>query len=179
MSKFRKKPVVIDAVQFNQLGDHPAVHADDRSPTGFAIYTLENTKIKHEVTLGDWIITGVQGEVYACKPDIFAKTYDLVEPATKLELALDAVLEELHAARRKFPWWPSDPVHAAAILAEEAGELHKDVLQLVYEPSKTCMSNLHNEAVQTAAMALRFLVNLDRYTFKPALGMPDPNPEKS
>jgi hypothetical protein len=79
MSKFRKKPVVIDAVQFNMVGDHPAVFTTKESPTGYAIFTLEHTKIAHEVTLGDWIITGVTGEVYACKPDIFEKTYESVE----------------------------------------------------------------------------------------------------
>ncbi len=79
--KFRKKPVVIDAVQFNKLGDHPAVVADPTSPTGFGIHTLEHTKIKHEVTPGDWIITGVAGEVYACKDDIFRITYEPIGPA--------------------------------------------------------------------------------------------------
>ena len=79
MAKYRKKPVVIDAVQFNQLGDHPSVVADENSPTGFGIHTLEHTKIKHEVTVGDFIITGVKGEVYACKPDIFHATYEAVE----------------------------------------------------------------------------------------------------
>jgi hypothetical protein len=79
MAKFRKKPVVIDAVQFNKIGDHQSVIATDESPTGFAINTLENTKIKHEVTIGDWIITGVKGEVYACKNDIFHATYDAAE----------------------------------------------------------------------------------------------------
>ena len=74
--KYRKKPVVIEAVQWFRTGDHPAVREDTLSPTGFAIYTLENTVIKHEVTPGDWIITGVKGEVYACKPDIFAATYE-------------------------------------------------------------------------------------------------------
>ncbi|MEM7238776.1 MAG: hypothetical protein AAF501_13275 [Pseudomonadota bacterium] len=78
MAKYRKKPVVIDAVQFNAPGDHPAVTSDENSPTGFAIHTLENTKIKHEVTLGDWIITGIQGEHYPCKPDIFAASYEPV-----------------------------------------------------------------------------------------------------
>jgi hypothetical protein len=77
--KYRKKPVVIEAVQFNNLGDHPAVVVTPESPTGFGIHTLEHTAIKHEVTLGDWIITGVKGEVYACKPDIFAATYELAE----------------------------------------------------------------------------------------------------
>jgi len=74
--KYRKKPVVIEAVQFNKLGDHPSVVQTDQSPTGFGINTLEHTAIKHEVTPGDWIITGVQGEVYACKPDIFEATYE-------------------------------------------------------------------------------------------------------
>ena len=78
--KFRKKPVVITAVQFFKLGDHPAVVATDESPTGFGISTLEHTVIKHEVTPGDWIITGVQGEHYACKPHIFEATYEPVEP---------------------------------------------------------------------------------------------------
>lgn len=78
--KFRKRPVVIEAIQFNQLGDHPAVIATPDSPTGFGIHTLEHTAIKHEVTLGDWIITGVRGEVYACKDSIFRETYEPVEP---------------------------------------------------------------------------------------------------
>lgn len=80
MSKFRKKPVVIEAVQFHRLGDHPNVVATDESPTGFGIHTLEHTAIKHEVTPGDWIITGVQGEVYPCKNSIFQETYEPVEP---------------------------------------------------------------------------------------------------
>ena len=75
--KFRKKPVVIEAVQFLKFGDHPAVWKSEDSPTGFAIMTLENTKIKHEVTVGDWIITGTAGEVYACKDEIFHNIYDL------------------------------------------------------------------------------------------------------
>ncbi len=78
---FRKKPVVISAVQFNKPGDHPAVLADACSPTGYAMHTPENTVIRHEVTIGDWIITGVKGEQYPCKPDIFAATYDALESA--------------------------------------------------------------------------------------------------
>lgn len=78
MAKFRKN-AVIEAVQFNKLGDHPDVFEAADSPTGYAIHTLENMKIKHEVTLGDWIITGVRGESYACKDDIFRQTYDAVE----------------------------------------------------------------------------------------------------
>ena len=76
MAKFRKIPVIVDAVQFNKAGDHPDVIKNDDSPTGYCIATLENTKIKYEVTIGDWIITGISGEVYACKDDIFRRTYE-------------------------------------------------------------------------------------------------------
>jgi hypothetical protein len=74
--KYRKKPIVVEAVQWFRMGDHPAVVGDTASPTGFAIRTPENTTVKHEVTPGDWIITGVKGEVYPCKPDVFAATYE-------------------------------------------------------------------------------------------------------
>jgi hypothetical protein len=72
--KFKKKPVVIEATQWFKMGDHPAVW---KSLDGYgAIDTLEGI---HTVTPGDWIITGVKGEHYPCKPDIFEMTYDPVE----------------------------------------------------------------------------------------------------
>lgn len=46
-----------------------------RSPTRYFIRTLEG---HHEVSPGDWIITGVKGERYPCKPDIFELTYEAV-----------------------------------------------------------------------------------------------------
>lgn len=90
---FRKKPVVIEATQWNKDGDHPKVEmcwfdADGRvrwapgDPREInvwnctkrpAIRTLEGW---HEVTSGDWIITGIKGEHYPCKPDIFEATYE-------------------------------------------------------------------------------------------------------
>lgn len=83
--KFRKKPVVIEAVQFNPEADNfdleywnvkQRVYKDYQSKTGWSCDTLEG---KHEVTPGDWIITGIKGEKYPCKPDIFDKTYEKVE----------------------------------------------------------------------------------------------------
>lgn len=76
--KFRKKPVVIEAVQWFKEGDHPAVirktannrYGDEGIPW---VPTLEGG---HIVTPGDWIITGVKGEHYPCKPEIFAMTYE-------------------------------------------------------------------------------------------------------
>ncbi|MBU3748608.1 MAG: hypothetical protein FGM36_15130 [Burkholderiaceae bacterium] len=77
--KFRKKPVVIEATQWFKLGDHPAVTKfpdwimeNDKEDRGW-VETLEGG---HVVTPGDWIITGVQGEHYPCKPDIFELTYE-------------------------------------------------------------------------------------------------------
>lgn len=87
--KFRKKPIVIDAEQFipekNVLGKMSSniltVYRDEvHSETGWMISTLEGTM---EVTPNDWIIVGVNGEVYPCKPDIFEKTYDKVEEGGK------------------------------------------------------------------------------------------------
>ena len=81
--KFRKKPVVIEAVQWFKMGDHPFVLFKPLdSITGFVkgyhgwIQTLEGG---HIVTPGDWIIEGVVGETYPCKPDIFEMTYEGVQ----------------------------------------------------------------------------------------------------
>lgn len=87
--KFRKKPVVIEATQWNKDGDHPNVVAIPPSVANTLeeramgwdplncrwIGTLEGG---HIVSPGDWIITGVQGEQYPCKPDIFEATYEAV-----------------------------------------------------------------------------------------------------
>lgn len=87
--KFRKKPVVIEATQWWKDGDHPAVVSPpayqsvggyevlvDADSTKGWVPTLEGG---HVVTPGDWIITGVHGEHYPCKPDIFEKTYEPAE----------------------------------------------------------------------------------------------------
>jgi hypothetical protein len=78
--KFRKKPVVIEATQWWKWGDHPHVTYfevdEDGNAIEFGIDTLEGWMI---VTPGDWIITGVKGEHYPCKPDIFEMTYEAVE----------------------------------------------------------------------------------------------------
>ena len=78
--KYRKKPVVIEAIQWFKHGDHFAVVAYltyDADCKGWGwIETLEGG---HIVTPGDWIITGVKGEHYPCKPDIFEMTYERVE----------------------------------------------------------------------------------------------------
>lgn len=81
--RYRKKPVVIEAVQWFRAGDHPKVvsipnwHQDHgyKQSHGW-IETLEGG---HIVSPGDWIITGVKGESYPCKDEIFQMTYERVE----------------------------------------------------------------------------------------------------
>lgn len=119
--KFRKKPVVIEATQWFQNGDHPMDYASDQF--GFQNGRLSSIPVEHRrlnnwegevvryfrrpdvnghteckhclsimhvhgwldtlegghiVCVGDWIITGVKGEHYPCKPDIFELTYEKV-----------------------------------------------------------------------------------------------------
>lgn len=72
MSKFRKKPVVIEATQWFKDGDHFAVFQGGLS----GIYYIDTLEGEMQVRPGDWIITGVKGEHYPCKPDIFEMTYE-------------------------------------------------------------------------------------------------------
>jgi len=89
--KYRKKPVVIDAVKWTGENLHEIVDFIGLHPSanmlpwteyeavvrkeGLKIFTLEGI---HMATIGDFIIKGVHGEFYPCKPDIFAKTYEEV-----------------------------------------------------------------------------------------------------
>lgn len=84
-----------------------------------------------------------------------------------LSQAARDVLAEVEHATHKFPTWPTDPLHALAVLGEEFGELTKDMLQLTYEPHKTSAEKVRTEALQTAAMALRLLMSLERYEYLP------------
>lgn len=77
------------------------------------------------------------------------------------------VREELERAVAKFPTWPTDPFHALAVLGEEFGELTKAVLQHTYEPHKgVTRHDIATEAIQTAAMALRWAISLQVYEYK-------------
>ena len=88
MTAYRKKPVVIEAEQFDRDKVHRlspefrAAICDCGRQVGstdhpWHIHTLEGP---HQVSDQDWIIRGVKGEFYPCKPDIFAATYEAVGP---------------------------------------------------------------------------------------------------
>ena len=83
MAKYRKKPVVIEAIQWNKentmeilkwVGNKAYFH------DSIYIKTLEGD---HKATIGDYIIKGIKGEFYPCKPDIFEATYEKVEEGLK------------------------------------------------------------------------------------------------
>ena len=87
--RFRKKPVVIDAMQFIDNGDEVVTWAKSlgadalcwsisATKTAIGIRTLEG---EMQASSGDWIIRGVKGEFYPCKPDIFDATYVALAPA--------------------------------------------------------------------------------------------------
>ena len=78
---------------------------------------------------------------------------------------IEEIQAELGRATAKFPTWPTDPLHALAVLGEEFGELTKAMLQHTYEPYKSDLAAVREEAIQTAAMALRLAMSLDRYQY--------------
>jgi len=95
MGRFRKKPVVIEAFRWtggdNQEEDPPwMVHAIQEKVVTFELATVfgedaliglfvETKEGRMHASPGDWIIRGVMGELYPCKPDIFEATYEKVE----------------------------------------------------------------------------------------------------
>lgn len=84
MPTFRKKPVVIEAwrvadgMAFPEGADIRRMPTGSRPPTWEVYDALHNSWVTFE--LGDWIIKGVRGEFYPCKPDVFDETYEAVEP---------------------------------------------------------------------------------------------------
>lgn len=101
--QYQKKPVVIEAIQFtNETKDKcwsfvtcnktPVFDSQGR-PAALMIATLEGD---HRAEIGDYIIKGVKGEFYPCKPDIFALTYDLVgETKTGIQLIAEERQEQI------------------------------------------------------------------------------------
>lgn len=74
----------------------------------------------------------------------------------KVKRVLIALYTEFVFAKNQHPVWPTDQIHAAAIVTEEAGELIKASLQAVYEDKK--WDNMHKEALQTGATVIRFVI---------------------
>jgi hypothetical protein len=142
MPMFRKKPVVIEAVQYGPYtaptielclfldGSNAQTSAD-----GIVIPTLEGD---HLARAGDWIIKGVKGEFYPCKPDIFAATYEPADtpsapsPEAVARAALEWAADEakgiadqyvgyMSGVERALRALASDPATIAAIITKAGG----------------------------------------------------------
>jgi len=79
---------------------------------------------------------------------------------TESEIILSA-LTELERARRLYPEWPADLVHAAAVVSEEVGEVTKGCNDLYWHQRGT-VDDIRTEAIQAIAMLLRFLAETPR-----------------
>lgn len=109
MKQYRKKPVTIEAVQFDGLnpteikdfvGENCEVEIYDNEVTPpvarIVIHTLEGDM---EVSKGDYVIKGVKGEFYPCKPDIFQQTYESTETQKELEEEMTRFIEAHYHTR--------------------------------------------------------------------------------
>lgn len=82
MAKYRKKPVVVEAIQYvgsNKTEILKFIFSYVDPNTEADPLTIQTLEGKMNVSINDWVIKGVNGEFYPCKPDIFEKTYEPVE----------------------------------------------------------------------------------------------------
>lgn len=100
--KFRKKPVEVEAIQltkelalqyfrdgkliFDKFSFNGQYHLEDKIVWD-AYIMIDTLEGRMKASLNDWIIKGVNGEFYPCKPDIFEKTYEPVTPSHPIEEA--------------------------------------------------------------------------------------------
>ena len=93
MAQYRKKPIVIEAVQYTNLNreeiesfvgeklkqelESETAYLAGKGAPRFSL-TIPTLEGQHLASVGDWIIKGVKGEFYPCKPDIFKATYEKV-----------------------------------------------------------------------------------------------------
>ena len=82
MARYRKKPVVVEAMQFTGSNQVDAAAwmgcAFPERTSEYAVLEINTLEGTMRVSPGDWIIKGVKGEFYPCKPDIFEGTYEEV-----------------------------------------------------------------------------------------------------
>ena len=84
MARYRKRPIVIEAIKNNHNPEELAAFLQGSADRCLYRPELEIVVINTlegviEAYTGDWIIRGIAGEIYPCRPDIFERTYELVE----------------------------------------------------------------------------------------------------
>ncbi len=119
MPKFRKKLVVIDAMQYDGTnaaeiaawaggGGQFGLPSDH---TGHPLFTISTLEGRMTASAGDWIIKGIAGEVYPCKPEIFSDTY---EPADKPMAGVSCVFE-IETDGQRMRWEAPTPEELAQV----------------------------------------------------------------
>lgn len=105
--KYRKKPVVIEAIQWTGSNLDEIINFCEGSATyegmasgsgSIVIETLESNKevgTRHSASIGDFIIKGVKEEFYPCKPDIFEATYETANTKTKDDIFIQHIQSHL------------------------------------------------------------------------------------
>ena len=145
--------------------------------------SMFNNWSKDDLALFESYVAGVKGALPGDTEALFtlrglrAVEYMIVQrmapsmrAMTPLEACMEAVKAEVERAQKLHPAWPSDPLHALAILGEEFGALTRAMVQLTYETetdaskvsSPACVAE---EALQTAAKALRLMLHLNDYLY--------------
>lgn len=140
VNRYRKKPVVIEAIQWTgeNLDAVMAFCAGDATYTlmskgnlELVISTLEDGsgfEAQHVASRGDWIIKGVKGEFYPCKPDIFAATYEpedaRVTPDPLSDPRVKALVEAATAMRDHLDMWQET---GAVATAQESKALYDGI----------------------------------------------------
>lgn len=114
---------------------------------GFECYLLEVTEVRAE--FHDRI-----GAMLAQNSKLYQDSR-----CGKLQGVLRRIMQELAAAEAMHPNWPKEALHAGAVVAEEAGELLRDCVSYDETGDRNLLSAMQLEAVQTGAMAIRFLMN--------------------
>lgn len=143
---YSKKPVVIRAMQFDgSIESRRAIiewAATSATPAHvyedeLYIKTLESGQGAHHVSRGDWVICGVKGEFYACKPDIFEQSYqeergypyDRPDGSNSALCRQEVPVEELEALAKGWDNWAD--THLDGIELEIAVKCHRDLCALL------------------------------------------------
>lgn len=158
MPKYRKKPVVVEAVQWTGdnldelaefMGDSDGERKFlyDRDNNTIKIYTLEGVMT---ATPGDFIIKGVNGEFYPCKPDIFYQTHEPVEWPEELEM-YKSLLKNTYLAFLRF----DKALHAEKKDAREINAAYTDLdycMSCVFDAIEDELTKCDNELTSDAAL---------------------------
>ncbi|CNJ74580.1 TPA: hypothetical protein ACJS4S_004089 [Yersinia enterocolitica] len=126
-----------------------------RTAEAFQKAQLESEK-KRDVNLGWFNIESFEVINYALYGRLPGKT-----TRTNYEIISHEIIDEAVRASEIHPKWPTDALHAVSILTEESGELMKAAIEYHYNNGD--IEAVREEAVQTGAMALRVLLNIDKY----------------